>query len=333
MKRRKFIALIGAVGAWPIASPAQPTKRDKPFRIATLPDFLLPVTRDWFIDAMRGFDWMENRDFVIVGSGYRFGDAQLDEPAARVVAGQPDLILTVGSGPVVALRRVTTTIPIVMLTSGYPVEAGLAESLARPGKNVTGMSAVAGTQLWGKILQLLREAKPDITRVGILWTYGPPLSTQEETEASIAELRNGERLLGLKLHIAQVTHPDQVSAALAKIDAEQPDALIICDSLAIKLRPMVMEFAVKKRLPTITNGAWTVKIKPYHPLLGYGSRFSDLTRNSAYYVDRILKGAKPGDLPIQQPTKFDLAVDLKTAAAIGLTVPQSLIARADEVIE
>jgi putative ABC transport system substrate-binding protein len=223
------------------------------------------------------------------------------------------------------------SIPIVLSTAGYPVENGLAESLARPGKNVTGISAYAGTEIWSKLLQMLREAKPDIKRVSILWTYAPPLFPP--SEPGVAELRNAARVLGLQLHIAEAAGPDQVPGALAEIEAERPDALLLTSgNLAVKVRPAVMQFAVNNRLATIADAVWVIKVEPY-PLLTYGTRQTDLTRSAVYYVDRILKGAQPGELPIQQPTKLELKVSLKTAKAIGLTVPPSLLARADEVIE
>jgi putative ABC transport system substrate-binding protein len=137
----------------------------------------------------------------------------------------------------------------------------------------------------------------------------------------------------LTLHIVEAADSHQVAVALTEIDAEKPDALLINGGLAHKVRPNVMQFAVKKQLPTIVDSAWEHQVEPYHPLLGYAPRYSDLTRRAVYFVDKILQGAKLGDLPIQQPAKFELAVNLKTAKAIGLTVPSSLLARADEVTE
>jgi len=185
----------------------------------------------------------------------------------------------------------------------------------------------------GKLLQLLWEVKPSVNRVSVLWTYVPPQFPREEIDPCYAELRDAAGSLGLTLNIVEAASSDQVAGALAEIDAEQPDALLITGGVAVKLRPTVIEFAVKRRLPTITDGVWVVEIQPYHPLLGYGGLWPDLTRIAVNYVDRILKGAKPGELPIQQPSRFELAVNLKTARAIGLTVPPSLLARADKVIE
>ena len=265
--------------------------------------------------------------------GFQHAEAEVSEAAERVVANKPDLVLTFVTSNALVLHRATPTIPIVMISSGYPVEAGIAYSLARPGKNVTGNSFYAGTEIWGKLLQLLREVKPNTKRISVLWTYVPPLFPREEIDAAYAELRNAESSLGLTVHIVEAASSDKVAVALTEIDTERPDALLITSGLAFSERPTVMRFAVKRRLPTITDGVWGAEVQPYHPLLGYGALWSDLTRTAVNYVDMILKGAKPGDLPIQQPARLELAVNLKTASAIGLTVPPSLLTRADRVIE
>jgi putative ABC transport system substrate-binding protein len=334
MRRRDAVCTLLAVatfgGTW--RARAQ-VNHAKPFRIATFPDFISPATRDWFIDAMRELGWMEDRDFVIVSSGFQLDEPEVNEAAIRVVAGKPDLVVTYATSNALALHRATSSIPIVAISFGYPVEAGVANSLARPGKNVTGNSFYAGTEIWGKLLELLHEVKPSTKRLSVLWTYVPPLFPREEIEPCYAELRNAARSLGLTLHIVEAATSDQVAGALTEIDAQQPDALLIAGGLAGKLRPTIMEFAVERRLPTITDGVWLIEIQPYHPLLGYGAQWPELTRIAVNYVDRILKGAKPGDLPIQQPSRFELAVNLKTARAIGLTMPPSLLARADKVMD
>jgi putative ABC transport system substrate-binding protein len=333
MNRRDAVCALLAVAALSGRRHARAQAiKAKPFRIATLPDFH-PALRDLLPNAMRELGWTEGHEFLVIQSGLQFVGSDIDERARRVVADRPDLILTATTAIALAAHRATATIPIVMISSGYPVEVGLADSLARPGKNVTGNCIYAGLEVWSKLLQLLRETKPDTKRVGILWTYAPPAFPREEVEPCFVELKNAERLLGLKLHIVEAAGPEQVASALAQIDTERPDALLVTSGIAVELRSAVMEFAVKRRLPTITDAVWVVKIEPYHPLLGYGSRFTDLTRMAVHYVDKILKGASPGSLPIQQPAKLELIVNLKTATAIGLTVPASLLVRADEVIE
>jgi len=176
MRRREFIALIGGTAACPLSLLAQGVRGAKPFRIVTLPDFNPPSIRDVFIDAMRQLGWIEGRDFVVVMSGFQWGAMDgLDDVVRWLIAENPDLFF-VGTDPhALAVHRASISIPIVLVSGGYQVEGGLAESLARPGKNVTGISAYASTELWSKLVQLLREAKPDIKRIGVLWTYLLPL--------------------------------------------------------------------------------------------------------------------------------------------------------------
>jgi len=332
MNRRHAISSLLTLGIAmaPFRVTAQATKRDKPFRIATLPDFG-PVTLRVFPGAMRELGWTEGQDFIIVQSGFYYGAPELNEAANRVVADNPDLILTITTAYALALHRATTSIPIVMVSCGYPVESGLAHSLGRPGKNVTGNALYAGVEVWGKLLQLLTEAKPGVNRISVLWTYVPPAFPQEEIEPCYAELRSAERLLGLKLRIVEIAKADQVPAALAEIDAERPEALLLTGGLSFKANSTIMQFAVSKRLPTITDLSWP-NVEP-SPLLSYGPVYAELLRSALASVQKILKGARPGDLPIQQPARFEMVVNLKTAKAIGLTIPQELVSRADTVIE
>jgi putative ABC transport system substrate-binding protein len=232
------------------------------------------------------------------------------------------------------MQRVTSTVPIVMWTSGYPVEAGVAVSLARPGKNVTGMTIYAGTGIWGKLLELLRESKPTIKRVGVAWGYVPPTFPREEIEPCYRELRQAAQALNVALLIQEIAKPDGVQAGLASIDAARPDALLVTAGPGFYTeRHRVIQFAVSKRIPTAADWQWPPS-EEKQPMLVYAPSFSAAMRQAASYVVRILDGkARPGDLPIQQPSKFELIVDLKTAKAIGLTIPQSLRLRADRVIE
>ncbi len=330
MNRRRAISGLLAFFAMVGPSRAQ-VQRGTPFRVVTLPD-LFPERRAWFSEDMRNLGWTEARDFVIVESRLQYGEWEpLADAARRIAANKPDVVLVTSTAYAVALHRVTATVPIVMHTSGYPVEAGLADGLARPGKNVTGNTVYAGAQVWGKLLQLLRETKPGINRISVLWTYVPPPFLRAEIEPGQAELRNASHLLGLKVHIVEAGKA-QVTAALAEIEAEHPDALLLTSGLPYDVRPTVMQFAVTKRLPMIADAEWVSTFEPY-PLLSYGAVLRELMRSSATYVHQILKGAKPGDLPIQQPAKYQLAINLKTAKAIGLTIPHELLLRADRVIE
>ncbi len=333
MKRREFIALIGGAAAtWPLAARAQNTNK-APRRIAFLPD-PLPALREAWRAEMRALGWIEGQDFIVMQSGIEIGSrSPLDEAAQRVVANKPDLIFTNTTAYALAAQRATGSIPIVMLTSGYPVEAGVAHSLAKPGRNVTGNALYAETGVWGKMLQLLRETKPDIKRVGILWTYIIPAFPKEEIEPAYAELNSAARSLNLELHIVEVANSDQVLAALAEIDEWKPGGLLLTSSFTEKARSVVTQFAVDKGLPTIVDfDVWT-RIAPPHPLLCYGPIYREIVQTAVASVDKILRGSNPGDLPIQRPRRFELIVNLKTAKAIGLDLPPVLVARADRVIE
>ena len=245
---------------------------------------------------------------------------------------KPDLIVTQTTAHALAMQRATGSIPIVMLYSGYPVEAGAADSLAKPGRNVTGNTIYAETGVWGKMLQLLQEAKPDIKRVGILWTYVIPAFPKEEIEPGYAELNSAARSLNLELHLVKVANSDQVQAALAEIDEGKPGGLLLTSFFTRKAMSVVTQFAVDKGLPTIVDFDWT-RFAPPHPLLCYGPIYRELVQNAVASVDKILRGSSPGDLPIQRPRRFELIVSLKTAKAIGLDLPPTLLAQADRVIE
>ena len=332
MRRREFIGLVGsAAAAWPMLAQAQNTNK-APRRIAFFPD-LNPVVLEYWQADMRVLGWINGQDFIILPSGIEYGSRNpSNEDAQRVVANKPDLIFTMATNYALAAQRATGSIPIVMLTSGYPVEAGVANSLARPGRNVTGNTIYAETAVWGKLLQLLREAKPDIKRVGILWTYVAPAFPKEEVESGYTELLNSAaRLLNLELHIVEVTNSDQVQAALAEIKERNPEGLLLTSFFALKSRPVVTQFALDKGLPTIADFDWSFT-QPY-PLLCYGAIYRELVQNAVASVDKILRGSSPGDLPIRRPSRFELIVSLKTAKAIGLDLPLSLLARADRVIE
>jgi putative ABC transport system substrate-binding protein len=335
MRRREALGgllALSAIAMGPLRASAQAQKGYIPFRITTVPDWR-PESRGWFSDAMRDLGWTEGRDFIVVQSGILNSGQQLDEAIKRVLVDKPDLILTGTTASAFATHRATATIPIVMTSSGYPVEAGLADSLARPGKNVTGNTIYAGVEVWGKLLQLLRDAQPGIKRVSVLWTYVPPATPREEIEPCYAELRNAERLLGLQLHIVEAANVDRVSAALGEIEVERPDALLLAGGVTVQVVSSIVQFAIKRRLASITDFAWPAALVDPYPLLSYGPVFRELVRSAVAFVDKVMRGAKPRDLPIQQPAKFEMVLNLKTAKMIDLIVPTDLLLRADKVIE
>jgi putative ABC transport system substrate-binding protein len=290
--------------------------------------------RKVFVAAMSEHGRSEGRHFVILQSGYAEAGSDLEPAGRRMLEQNPDLILTQGTATALAAHRLTSTIPIVMWTSGYPVEAGLAHSLARPGKNVTGNAFYAGARVWGKMVELLREAKPGIKRVGALWGYSPPRFLRAEIDPGFEEIRQAARALDLAAPVfAEYSSPAEVPAALSRLAAEGVDGLIVASRSSLgRARVDAMRFAIDRRWPTVADFRWPAADDP-RPLMGYGASLELLMRQAAFYVDRIMKGANAAELPIQLPARIALTVSARTAKAMGLALPRSLLLRADEVIE
>jgi putative ABC transport system substrate-binding protein len=224
--------------------------------------------------------------------------------------------------------------PIVMWGSGYPVEAGLANSLARPGKNVTGVTSYSGTGIWGKLLQLLRDSNPSVNRVAAAWGYVPPAFPREEIEPSYRDLREAAANMRLTLHIEEIPSPERVAAGLSAIESARPDAVLITAGPGFYTeRQRVLRFAISKRLPTVADWPWPPG-DDAHPLLVLAPMFEEQVRVAAAYVVRILeKGERAGDLPFHQPSRFVMSINRRTARAIGWNVPQALHLRADQLID
>jgi putative tryptophan/tyrosine transport system substrate-binding protein len=325
--RRHMLFATAALAAFPVVARLQPRPRRIGFGYA-----LLPGREPLFRQLLADLGWTHGSDFVFVDSGLHFG-ADLDEAARRIVAREPDVIYVPSTAFAAAVQKVTRTIPVVMYSSGYPVSAGVAQSLSRPGGNVTGNTAYAGTGIWGKLFQLLGEAKPGIKRIGLMWDYLPPLFAQAEIDFGMTELRADARALGLELDFAEIRSRTAVPGALEALLSRRAEALFVTYGPVLGPEvPGVLRFAVANRLPTIMDTHSIPHLEP-GPLLVYGAPVADLTRRSFVYIDRILRGEKPGDLPIQQPARFELVVNLRTAKAMDLALPQSLLARADRVIE
>jgi putative ABC transport system substrate-binding protein len=234
-----------------------------------------------------------------------------------------DVIVTGSSIHVAAARRATKTIPIVMVFTADPVQAGFVASLARPGGNVTGLSADASRELWSKYLTMLKEIVPKLSRVGVLG--------QVTTEVEFAELDAASRKLNIALEVADMQSPGDLDGAVSTMISKRVGALLVVVSpLTYLLKESIAESAIKHRLPTISNANQYAQAGL---LMSYGPKLEDLYRRAATYVDKILRGAKPADLPVEQPSRFELTINLKTAKAIGLTIPQSLLLRAEERIE
>jgi len=265
---------------------------------------------------------------VIKAFERRFSQGQAErfpELAAELVQLRVDLILVHTTPAAIAAKHATQTIPIVFPTAIDPVGAGLVASLARPGGNLTGLSSLA-PELSGKRLELLKEVVPGMTRVTVLWNAANPANAAawHETQAAAGAL-------GLLLHAQDVRSPQDLEDAFARTAQAHPDALLVLqDSLITMHRQHVVEFTTQQHLPSVFGTReWVVT----GGLMSYGPSFPDLNRRAATYVDKILKGTKPADLPVEQPTKFELVINLKTATTLGLTIPPSVLFQADEVIK
>jgi len=276
--------------------------------------------------ALRELGYVEGQN---IATEYRYAEGKLDrlpELSAELVRLKVDIILASGgSGPIQAAKNATKSIPIVMTGAGIdPVEAGLIESLARPGGNVTGITLLS-RELSGKRLELLKEAVPKIARVAVI--YDPALVGREVKE----DLPVAARALRLTLQPWEVRAADDFDRIFAALNKERPDGLYVGGGpLMVANQKRTVGFALKSRLPSVYTNRECVDAGG---LMSYGADLADSYRRVAYYVDKILKGAKPADLPVEQPTKFDLAINLKTAKQIGLTIPQSVLYRADKVIK
>jgi putative tryptophan/tyrosine transport system substrate-binding protein len=327
MKRREFIMLLsGAAAAWPITARAQQLSRVPRIGVLLLgtPTSFAPRTQA-FVEGLRDLGYVEGRTVAIEWKWGQDRDDLLPDLAAELVRSQVDVIVTGGTPPTKALKNATRTIPIVMAIVGDPVAAGLVDSLARPGGNATGFSIVA-TDLSGRRLQLLKEIVPGLSSVAVMSNLANPQSQME-----LRETQSAARRLDLRLHSVPISADTSIENAFEKIKKEPVQALIVVtDAILYSQRSQILHLAAGNRLPAMY---------PYREfpeaggLISYAPSDRDLFRRAASYVDRILKGANPGDLPVEQPTKFELVINLKTAKALGIEISDNLISLANEVIE
>ena len=329
VQRRQFLIAAGALLATPLAADGQ--QAAKVARIGHLSPNLAagPHLRDAFLQGLRDLGYVEGRNVVIE---YRDAEGKLERLpalAAELVALKVDVILADGGtlGPRVAMQA-TTTIPIVFTSAADPVGSGLVTSLARPGGNVTGLSAL-GPELVGKRLELLKQAVPGIDRVAVLRggsTLGERVLKDMLEAADVAA-----RALGVQPQFIEARGPDEFARAFSAMTSARAGALTVLPSnMFVRERRRLVDLAAKNRLPAVYTSREFVDAGG---LMSYGAHQPDLFRRAATYVDKILKGAKPGDLPIEQPTKFELVINLKTAKDLGLTIPPSVLARADDLIQ
>jgi putative ABC transport system substrate-binding protein len=320
--RRQFFATSVVALAAPLAAEAQPA--GKVYRIGVLlPLGVAPPILARFLGGMRDLGWMENQGFVAEPRYAEGRVERLPELATELVRLKVDVLVTMGTPATTAAKHATATIPIVFGLVGDAVGAGVVSNLARPGGNVTGMS-LFGPEMSGKGLELLKEAVPRAERVMIT---GPPLGNPSQTLAdAIAD--TAAKTLGIRLLRVDVRHVADYDAAFEMAVKERVGAVLISPYLPFPKETAAL--ALRHRLPTMTLMG---SLDPVGQLIAYGPNFGRQVRRVASHVDRILKGAKPGDLPVEQPTKFEFVINLKTAKALGLTIPPSLLARADQVIE
>jgi putative ABC transport system substrate-binding protein len=276
-----------------------------------------------FREAMGALGWVEGRNLTLE---YRFADGDSDrlpQLAAELVALKPDLIYALGGDVVPWAKRATSTIPIVAAVSNDPVESGLVASLARPGGNVTGLTFLL-SDLAAKRLEILREIMPSLSAVGVLWN-------PDHRDPDFKETRAAGAKLGLRVVSLEARRPAEVETALQTGVKERIEALIVVSSrLMTRERTRILDFAGRHRLPMATGwGDWAER----GALLTYGPNIDEIVRRSAQHVDRVLRGARPAELPMEQPTRFELVVNLKVAQSFGLTAPPSLLARTDRVIQ
>jgi ABC-type uncharacterized transport system substrate-binding protein len=278
-----------------------------------------------FRQGLQDLGYIDGKTITIVDRSAKGKPERLPALADELVDLPVDVIVATTSQVAEAARDMTTTIPIVMVSGGDPVAIGLVASLARPGGNMTGLSLMSA-ELAGKRLQLLKEATGSLGRVAVLWNARDAGMTN-----IFSEIKTAAPVLGVTVQPLGVQEAKDIDGAFAAMAQEHPDALfMITDVLTLRYTQQVLDFAAQHRLPTMFASSGPVAAGG---LMYYGPTVTDSYRRAAYYVDRILKGTKPGDLPVEQPTKFELVVNLKTAKALGITIPQSLLMLADEVIE
>jgi putative ABC transport system substrate-binding protein len=329
MDRRAFLRTVASsLIAAPLAAEAQPAARTP--RIGMLlPGSPATASRSGnvqaFYQSLRELGWIEGKNVVIER---RYAEGQYDRLAAlatELTRLNVDVIVTASSPPAKAAKSATTSIPIVILDPGDPVATGLVTSLARPGGNVTGVSSIA-PDLAAKRLAMLKQAAPKTSRVAVLFNAVIP-----PAEIGMPELKAAAQMLGLQLQSVAVQGPKGFEEAFGTITQDRADGLIVFpDPLTFNNQELIANVAAKSRISSVFGAK---EFEELGGLMSYGPSYPGMFRRGAYYVDRILQGAKPADLPVEQPTKFELVINLKTAKALGLTIPHSLLQRADQVIE
>ncbi|HEV3028528.1 MAG TPA: ABC transporter substrate-binding protein, partial [Planctomycetota bacterium] len=324
MDRRGFLGtLAGGLLAAPLTGEAQAAGKVVRIGVLELGSELTSGPQEAFRQGLRELGYVEGQNVVLE---YRFAEGRaerLPDFAAELVRLRMDVIVAGGTPAPLAAKHATGTIPIVMSSAGDPVGTGLVASLAKPGGNVTGLS-LRSPELTGKRLQLTKEVVPGLSRVAVLWNAANPIAA-----LVVRETEDAARTLGVQVQSLEVRGPDDFENALpATVSGGAGALFVVDDPLVFRYRGRIADFAVRNRLPAT---AFYKAFAEAGGLMTLGPSLADLYRRAAIFVDKILKGAKPGDLPVEQPTKFELVINLKTAKALGLTIPPSLLQRADQV--
>ena len=323
MRRREFITLLGSAATWPLRARAQQSGK-----LPTIGFLGVDITSwsPWtaaFVERLRELGWIDGRTIAIE---YRWTEGRPErttEIAAEFVRLKVDVIVTFGTA-VPIVKQATTVIPVVFAIAQDPVGGGLVASLAKPGGNVTGLSLQA-SDVAGKRVELLREVVPQLRRLAILVDFGNPQSVLE-----MGEVQAAARMLGIEVAPLAIRRAEDIAPAFEALKPQADALYVVTNALINANRTRIITLALGARLATIFN---TRDLVQAGGLMSYGPKNSDLFRHSADYVDKILRGMKPGDIPVEQPTKFEFVINLTTAKALGVTVPSSLLARADEVIQ
>jgi len=322
MRRREFISLFGAAAAvWPLAGRAQ-----QPAKLPTVGALVLGSTdpeQFWreFRQGLRDLGCVEGQNIRFEFRSAQGQANRLPELAAELVRLKVDVIVTWFTPPTQAAKQATHEIPIVMADTGDPIGTGLVASLPRPGGNVTGIASVS-SELAGKSVQLIRDMLPSVRRVAALANATDPFA-----KPFLEQIKLGGEATGTTINPVSIGDSEELEAAFAAMEKDRPDAVIVQPSLPSR---RAAELALKQRVPAVSVPRWFAE---QGGLMSYSPRYADLFRKAAVYVDKILKGAHPADLPVEQPTHFELVINMKTAKALGLTIPESFALRADEVIE
>lgn len=329
LERRSFVCAMAALAALCIPYVADAQQSASPQRIGVLlvgrsveSDEALE-----FRQALRDAGYEEGRDLVIEWQSTNGDDGRLPQLAAALVQSKPDVIVATTTRGVREVKRMTSTIPVVMMV-GDPVESGLVESLAHPGGNITGVSTMGTPELWTKRLQLLKETIPHLSRVAVLWSPAtPPTPWQAKAMKGLEE---AARSLALELRFVNVKTPVEIDQASSGVSRARAQALcVFADAQLSTYRDTLLKLESATRLPAMYSER---RFVDDGGLMSYGANRMDHWRRAAAYVDKILKGAKPGDLPIEQPTTFEFVINLKTAKTVGLSIPQSVLLQANDVI-